>query len=619
VTESESMDIQESSIPELATSARLVRSSRTHFPPPKARSPMKTALGSSPRRQSSMGPRAQSANPPSSPIRAVSHPVVNRVLDFEQDEESSLQETPALSGSGMQRRKRTDIYDIEESPTGGQSEVLEESIIQEEIVATEDSVMLDMAAEESYVADLGNDATTGAEVEVSEAPEEEDEPEEVVAEPSKPPTKRGRKRKSEVMESPAEAMQDAPKARKRGAAAQTQAPEPHKKVQKAAATAPSRRSKRVSDIGIEESSTVLDDSVGASEPLDTPPVVPKRRGRPPMAKNQAEEPAPSKEKKKTKAKDPAGEPVPTKEKKTSKSREQAQGKEQDDDSQVFKKPKLMGRPKKKPEAKSNEKEPEVDDLEGGRLVDLHGKPVSKDEVDKMSTTSAGSRFGRGRHLSVFRELDPDAVARVGRTGRHRVAPVDFWKNEAVEYDEHGNMLALRKNALKEPVPKKQTGYKYKSRKKPLAALEEEEDEVELEPWEEEDSEFGGQFGGVVKSYDPATQSGGMDLIEDSMYTHSSAPLSILMITAVAWAPKGINPVAVGDGSFKYCKLASAGDDSSFMSWGFVELDPDQMKRTKNARRMHMCFHVQSGVVQVKVHENQFLVRRGGVWQVPRGK
>jgi len=56
-----------------------------------------------------------------------------------------------------------------------------------------------------------------------------------------------------------------------------------------------------------------------------------------------------------------------------------------------------------------------------------------------------------------------------------------------------------------------------------------------------------------------------------------------------------------------------------MSWGFVELGPDQMKRTKNARRMHMCFHVQSGVVQVKVHENQFLVHRGGVWQVPRGK
>lgn len=44
-----------------------------------------------------------------------------------------------------------------------------------------------------------------------------------------------------------------------------------------------------------------------------------------------------------------------------------------------------------------------------------------------------------------------------------------------------------------------------------------------------------------------------------------------------------------------------------------------MKRAKNASSMHMVFHVQSGAVEIRVHENQLTVRRGGVFQVPRGK
>jgi hypothetical protein len=43
-----------------------------------------------------------------------------------------------------------------------------------------------------------------------------------------------------------------------------------------------------------------------------------------------------------------------------------------------------------------------------------------------------------------------------------------------------------------------------------------------------------------------------------------------------------------------------------------------MKRTKNSRYMHMVFNVQSGTVEVKVHENEFTLHRQGVWQVPRG-
>jgi hypothetical protein len=43
-----------------------------------------------------------------------------------------------------------------------------------------------------------------------------------------------------------------------------------------------------------------------------------------------------------------------------------------------------------------------------------------------------------------------------------------------------------------------------------------------------------------------------------------------------------------------------------------------MKRTKNSRFMHMVFNVQSGTVEVRVHENEFTIHKHGIWQVPRG-
>jgi hypothetical protein len=87
------------------------------------------------------------------------------------------------------------------------------------------------------------------------------------------------------------------------------------------------------------------------------------------------------------------------------------------------------------------------------------------------------------------------------------------------------------------------------------------------------------------------------------------------LTAIAWTQKGVEPRDVGDGGFKYAKIGSV---ANFFNWGLIELGPDQMKRTKNSRYMHMIFNVQSGVVEVRVHENEFVVRRMGIWQVPRG-
>lgn len=592
VTASESMDIQESSVPDITTAHQILRNPRTHLPPPRSRSPKKTALGSSPRRQPSMAPRGSSLGL-SSPIRAASHPTARR-LDFEHDE-SSLQDNSALSGSGARRGKRngvSSVYDIPEddgSPMPGESEMLEESMVQEEIAANDDSGFMNGMAEESFAAHVGDDTTTGAEIteeliedlivteEVEEAPEQ-----------VKQPGKRGRKRKSDALE-PTEQVTDSAAVRKRGAAS-AQASEAPKKGKKGAsvAAAQPRRSQRVSDISGLEASIMeapADVSVDATEQSDEPAPVAKRRGRPPRV-----QPASEKEN-----------GVQTVASKTSAAKSKSEG--------GFKRPakpvenpKASEEPKKKvgaqkkgkiSQAQVKEKTPQNND-DSGKLVNAWGNPLSKKDVEQMSTASAGSRYGRGRHLSVFRELDPQAVARVGRTGRHRVAPIDFWKNESINYDVDGSMTAIVKNHDPEPERKK-SNYRTstKTKKRTLTAVEEEE--IELEPWEEEDGVLVGNY----KDFDPITELTTQNVEEG----------------IIAWSEKGIEPVEVADGSFKYAKMDSAG---YFFNWGMLELRADQMKRTKNSRMMHMLFNVQYGTVEVKVHVNEFTVHKGGIWQVPRG-
>lgn len=496
-----SLTVTAGPIPQSAPSAaKLLRSARTHLPPPKARSPMKTSLGSSPRRQSSMGPRAQT-NPGSSPSRPASHPVVSRRLDFEQDE-SSLQETPALSGSGQRRGQRRSIYSIEPSPSRMTNSAMMEETIQEEITAGEGSIVFNDMAEESGLQDIGNDTVLGAESEdTAEAEAQVDvtadveegevnadvEESEIAPQPIKEPVKRGRKRKSDIAE-PAQTVQAPLEPRRRGR-------KPLEKKDKNTPTAPavpSRRSKRVSDITEQDSSTLQDASAGALENVDTPPVTAKPRGRPPKASASTMMPPPAKKQKR-------------------------QGKqlEKENVQPPTKKTKVATNPKKQADAKNDGAPVEQELAESGKLVDVYGRPISKADLDQMSTTTTGTRFGRGRHLSVFRELEPDSAATVGRTGRHRVKPINFWANEVVSYDPTGNMQAIVNRVYQEP-PKQTRRPRRKGHKGSLSAVEEdEEEEIEIQPWEEEGN---GEFVGAYRGYDSANRVSNNNLLKNSKST-----------------------------------------------------------------------------------------------------
>lgn len=514
VTASEYMEIQEStrrqriqclandvltsfcvgSIPELTTSHQILRSSRTHFPPPRSRSPKKTALGSSPRRQSSMAPRGSSIGV-SSPIRAASHPTARR-LDFEHDE-SSLQETPALSGSGQRRGKRSNVYDIpeDESPAPGPSAVLEESFVQQEITAHEDSAIFNGIEEESSIANIGDDTTNGAEAAEDLVDLDQSE---VISEPVKEPAKRGRKRKSDTLEQPSEPS--APKSRKPDPMP-TQSAASQRRGKKAAPvqTASSQRPKRVSNVTEQESSVLeasMDGSAELAKDSKTASAQPKRRGRPPRAKpvEEADMPPPAKPTKSTTAKANTTREFVKPAKPTPKPKEN---------------PTATGKTK----AKLTDQVPAQNNTESGKFVDVHGHPLSKKDIEEMSAVSVGSRYGRGRHLSVFRELEPEAIARIGRTGRHRVAPIDFWKNDRIAYDTKGNMTSIVKNQDTEPE-RRPTKSSSKGKKRSLSTVE--EADVELEPWEEE-----GTLTANFKDYDSARDVTTDDIVTDGKSKHSS--------------------------------------------------------------------------------------------------
>lgn len=477
-----------------------------------------------------MAPRGSSP-PPSSPIRDSAQPIARR-LDFEQDE-SSLQETPALSGSGARRGKRSDVYDIpeEESPAPAESAIFEESIVQEEITANE----LGIGAEESFVAQIGGDESMADDQVIEDLEElDREEESELVPEPPKEKAKRGRKRKSDVVEvSEGEEQEPAEKPRKRGrpAAAQASGSQKGKKN----APAERRRSQRVSDVS--ELDAPVDDSIDQSEQAEEAPVAPKRRGRPPkvqpvseqensiveapvddsveQSEHAEEAPAPKKRGRPAKAQ-------PNSDKATSSA--SASAKPAKKSNAEFTKPaKPVGRPKANAESKaksasaeprsnavSKSKTPQAESEEAGKLVDVYGNPLSKKDIDQISATSAGSRFGRGRHLSVFREMDPDNVARIGRTGRHRVAPIDFWKNDHISYDPDGSMSSIVKSQAVEEERRPTKRSSYKNKKRALTVVEEEE--VELDPWEEQ-----GTLVGNFRGFDPVGEVPSNDIIEDSKW------------------------------------------------------------------------------------------------------
>ncbi|KAJ9641781.1 mitotic fidelity of chromosome transmission- protein [Coniosporium tulheliwenetii] len=584
---SEEMEVQQSSMPELteALSARqlLKGSSKTRFPPPMGRSPIKTSLGSSPRRQSSMGPPSQVHRSANTPSRASSHPLVSRKLDFTADDTiESIEHSSPLQTNGIGSRgkakARADIYDIQPSPERGQKRTFDESIAEEEeevegvaedrLNGTLDEEPMHMDGDDSLEMLQANG---GADEDLVE-----EEPEVAPAVKTPPKRRGGRPRKSDTSIIAAAAGTSNTKAKggrrpgagrpsKNRASLQSvsELPEEPSVVQ----AQPKRRGRPgAAKKAVDESlvDALLESGSGAEEPsvAEVAEPVKKKRGRQPAAEKQKKGSKVGVHRDDEPDEAPAEEP-PAKRRK--------------------------GAAKKPP---PSERDPNAK-IRSKKAMEKQQSPV------KGSVRSSSQQPSHARSLQILRQGTPmeDDGAKTTRFGRHVIKPLAHWRNERAEYTYDGGIQAIVRAEDIEPQKRSRNyrGVKRRPRagKREMSVVEEEEEE-ELEAWEQAPGVIEGFVNGWDDTQDVATEE------QESQ--------------ELAFAASTLETREVANANFQYAKILSL----PFFGIGMVDVPPGGFKRAKNTRRMQLAFFVHYGKVSVTVGENEFSISKGGVWQVPRG-
>ncbi|MCJ1288102.1 hypothetical protein MMC26_007457 [Xylographa opegraphella] len=593
IVEEEDMDIGESTVPE-PTEVLINRkhNGKPLLPPPHARSPMKTSLGSSPRR--SMGPLSSPLRNGETPSRAMSHPPVNRKLDFPTEEpRQSIERSPQrarsvllssklevkkgkLRSSGRNRKRPFDLsLTDEDEPDETDTTNIDESGIGNSVPMHGETGYMEVDTEvllndEGPSQINGNDnleALENTEQDASNVVEE-------VEAPLKPKRGRPGRPKKVAQENLASSTVEILEVR----VYEDTAPIKKRKGR------PSK--KEVVDTEVSQISQLEVDAVKPANPRGRPkakPVVFQDEEQEAEAEAEAGPEKPSK-----RARHDAAETTPTK----------------------------AGRKSKKPAP--SERDPNL--------------PVAtaqiKAKAPSVEPVSSSAPFGKPktRSLYVLRHETPaeDDGSRLLRSGRTSVKPIAHWRGERIVYGEpHLDGKNIVPPAIKEVIrteevitqrPKR--NYRRRNlamRPRPMNAVEEEDEDEE--PWEQEP----GILRAEVMQWDPLTQRGVEDFIED---VGQYFPLWIYLrwsdfpTTDLALAPVALEALTreVKGAEFTYAKTLTL----PFFHSGMVDLPPGGVKRMKNSRKNHMVFWVFHGRVRVEVAGTVFSIGRGGMWQVPRG-
>ncbi|MCJ1352632.1 MAG: hypothetical protein MMC33_002616 [Icmadophila ericetorum] len=590
--EEEDMDIGDSTAPEPAEvlSSRN-RNGRPILPPPKARSPMKTTLNSSPRR--SVGPMSSPVRDTS--IRAGSHPPVNRRLDFsttleqprQSIERSPLKSAPQLpqppfrksgkllstSGSGKKKVFNLTADSDEEDSTNLTNDNEPSSILtqenepadEEDEVPNGNDFFQPMEDESSHMELVDEDEEQEEMVEEEPAEELTGEP---VLEPAK---KRGRPKKEPLQKSSA---QDA------------------STISKARVTYKTSRKRGISE-------TLSDEHRinGTSTPELEPPA--KKGGRP--KKKQVQQSDAEEEPESTPIVAPVkGRPKGSKPPPSARNPNAT----------------ITSAKKLNPATTPTPPPPEIIKRRKRALTVEH--PPTKPLMPPPFMRPIGSRS-----LQAIRSGTPaeEAGARVLRSGRVSFQPLAFWRGERAVMSsarKDGQNLILPSvrevvrvdevldNQRKRAASRK-PGQAKKKRRLQSVDEESEEEELEegeeLEPWEINP----GILHAEVVKWDPDWNRGEPEDYESTVFHNKD----------LAFAPGALQAATreVRGAAFLYAKTLSL----PFFGSGMVDIPPGGEKRTKKCGRMQMVFFVYRGRVKVNVSNVPFSVGKGGMWQVPRGE
>ncbi|KAF2423177.1 hypothetical protein EJ08DRAFT_652876 [Tothia fuscella] len=558
---SDEMELAQSSVPEpteVLSTHRLKRSTKTVLPPPIGRSPFKTNIGSSPRRQSSIAPMSQARRNPGTPERAASHPAVSRRLDFS---ETTILQSPLRTGARRQVSRR-DVYDLEET--------------EEEIVADEVD-MVDNNWDDPSLQLLGDEAVQNGTTTVDEDLDVDIEPTQV----SSPTAVKKSKRKTRSSG---------------GTTSKDTEPEEESEVidepqpGRAATQFPNQRAKKgKGKLFVSKPSQPLEDSAVSEEPVDEstiepPPTKKQTRGRP---KKNVDESVLADDASEVSVPKKRGRPAGT---------AKAQAKEAP--------PAKKAKTAPKATAKAKAKEPLSERTPNAKMAPPSFKPPARPAAGSPSKRSSPSMWAGARAVSRLREGTPavDVGVTTTRSGRTVLKPLQHWAGERAVFTRDGTIKDVILSESVELPKVHRNGHAGKSKKRrgrahDMDTIEEEEEDSQDDPeeWEVRHD----RIVATVKRWDPTLGQG----LEDDEEEHE-----------IAFGANSFILKATSNAEFHFAKLQSL----PFFGTGVVELLPQGFKRSKNSRRMNMVFFVHEGKVAVTVGDTEFGISKGGIWHVPRG-
>ncbi|GAB7340691.1 hypothetical protein MBLNU457_7080t1 [Dothideomycetes sp. NU457] len=252
-------------------------------------------------------------------------------------------------------------------------------------------------------------------------------------------------------------------------------------------------------------------------------------------------------------------------------------------------PKRKGRPSKKQKAPKTQNATKP---AAHRQVTSVGRSQQPSQSSSQDTLTRGSI--RLRSNTPFE----DEGCTVSRYGRPSIKPLAYWKNETQVY-RHGELEGVVR-AHEIVAPKRVQNRTQQRKRGPLGRIAEDEEDENAEDllpeaWEKEIR----VIRGPVRRWDEEMQAGIPTKEDDE---------------DIAFSAQSIKPHDVPDSDFRYTKVMTL----KFFGSGLVEIPPNGYKKTKNVRKMQMCFFVHEGKVTVDVAGMTFGITAGGMFQVPRG-
>ncbi|GME26989.1 cupin domain-containing protein [Neofusicoccum parvum] len=231
------------------------------------------------------------------------------------------------------------------------------------------------------------------------------------------------------------------------------------------------------------------------------------------------------------------------------------------------------------------------------IAEPEPEPESEQEPTPPPPPSPPKARGKARRRIDFRKV----IQRGGAseiTGRISAKPVEFWRNERIEYAYDGSKkeIVRAEDVDKPKRPGRHTTSRKRTNKKSVSVIEEEEEELEPEDWEVNE----GVLHGFVNGWDEKNHA----IIDEGARPEE-----------LAYSAARLQTKEVAGATFRYAKIVGL----PYFGAGMVDIPPNGCKRLKNSRRMFMAFCLMFGKVTVTVGDSEFSISKGGVWMVPRGE